>query len=136
MANVLYNAINSIRQFFRKNVKVPYYYIPPCPACHGMSTGQYVKLHRDYVADWMIDEALMNGEIIKPVAEIPPKNCYCMICGYEWTGRAETKFFNALEIEEQKQLRQTTSLLNIRKEGEKQKKENLVTSFFTRRMKI
>ena len=99
--------MNRVKEFFKNNIKVPYYFVPKCPSCGSYCTGRYVKNHRATENDWMVKESLKNGELIKPIPEILDKTTFCIKCGFEWKG-AVTKYYLSLnEIEKQKVIRNT-----------------------------
>lgn len=111
---------------FKKIIRKPYYYVPPCPACKSYLTGRFVLLHRNIETEWMIDEALRNGEIINPQPEIPRHNAFCLNCDYTWLEDIRLKLFTIARISEEKENRSTNIILKDRylKNNEAEKERN------------
>lgn len=105
---------------YRKIVKKPYYYVPPCPHCRSRMTGRYVRAHRATETDWMITESLKNGELIEPVPEIVDETCFCSYCGHSWKGYIETRMLTLEEISEEKRARKTNDILKVRLDEERE----------------
>jgi len=113
---------------FKNIIKAPYYYVRPCPFCKSNVTGYFIKLRRDNVSDWQINEALRHGEIVKPIEEVGNKNCFCLNCQEMWSDTVEMKLLTLKEIENEKTLRRTRELLNRRiyEEREAEKKDHSI----------
>lgn len=112
--------------WFRKHIKKPYYYVPPCPNCGSKITGRYIKLNRDTVSDWQVAESLKNGEIVKPLlmesrTGSVPNAAFCLSCEHEWDPEISLQFFSLAEIEEQKDLRHTREMYTEFAEDKKEK---------------
>ncbi len=92
-------------------IRKPYYYVPACPCCKSMSTGYYVK--EDSVdPTFTVREGLKNGELVLASKEIPYENAFCLECGFSWHYPLKLKFLTLKQIEEQKQLRNTSAFYN------------------------
>ena len=104
----------SFLKIIKKIIKRPYYYVSPCPVCKSRMTGRYIRLWRDTEAQWQINESLRNGELVRPVAELLPRNCFCADCDYEWWENVELQFFSLEQIDEEKKARLTREILNER----------------------
>ena len=92
-----------------KKLKIHMYkYVPPCPKCHSVCTGRYVRTpmtkgDRDY----MEIETLKYGEIVRFINRTPTKNLFCVDCDYTWHGLVETRWYNMEEIEREVEQRGT-----------------------------
>jgi hypothetical protein len=95
-------------------IRKPYYYVPPCPVCGSAVTGRLVSDHRYNEIQWMINDALKNGELIRPVPKIGAQNCFCLSCGSEWYTETRLMMFSRDQIEEQKKIRHTDEILRQR----------------------
>ena len=117
--------MNSLKKFVYKYIKKPYYYVPPCPVCGSKVTGRIVSgNHRATERNWMINEALRNGELVLPKIDVEEQNCFCNDCGAAWEQTVELKFLSLDEIAEQKRIRHTSEMLEERyNEIEKEKAE-------------
>lgn len=118
---------------FDKFIYKPYYYISPCPCCNSKMTGYFVKAHRHVEIEWMTNEALRNGELIKPQVEIPFKNVFCIECGYTWHEVVSLHFFSLERIKQEKKNRFTNEILSDRytaiAEEKKSERSNILTPF-------
>ena len=129
--NILDNAIFAkLKKFIMK----PYYYVPPCPICKSAMTGTFVTAHRATDTNWMINEALRNGEIVKPVEKMPSEaNAFCLDCGYTWYAPIHMKMVPISEIENEIVRRHTQEILQIRyaeqAEEEKGRSWNVVSRY-------
>lgn len=99
----------------KKIIRLPYYYVPPCPVCGSYITGHFMKSHRKTDYEWQIDESLSNGEIVDFKSNVGNINAFCVSCGYEWSEIIELKFFTLERIEEEKERRGTSVLLTQRR---------------------
>ena len=115
---------SKIKTFFLRHIKKPYYMVPPCPVCQSPVTGRYVRLSRDNVTEWQMDEALAAGELIQPISEMSPRNCFCVNCGYEWIGDVTFKLYSLEEINKQKIIRHTREILTERKKIQREEYRN------------
>jgi hypothetical protein len=93
-------------------IRLPYYYVRPCPACESRVTGYLLK-DTPYSNDRFKDqvEALKHGEIVKVVPDVPEENCYCLECGFTWQERVPLKMMPMSRIDEEKKERQTAKIL-------------------------
>jgi hypothetical protein len=123
------NIFSRIAAWFKRVIHVPYYYVPPCPVCNSRITGRYLRVHRDTVSDWEIDESLRNGEIAKPNITGAPQNAFCLDCGYEWIADIELKFFSLARRDEEKTARHTREVYKIRSADHKEDKRNMKGPF-------
>lgn len=98
----------------KKIIKVPYYYVGKCPHCGSMVTGRYVKAARKTDNEWMLDQALKNGEILKTIPELIGANCFCLECGQNFSYPVQRKMLTLAEIKEEKLQRHTIEILNDR----------------------
>ncbi len=119
-----------IRALFDKIIWVPYYYVPPCPKCKSLLTGRFIKVHRDIENEWAMKEALRNGELVKPVEEIPDDyDSICFECDHMFYGPVELKIVPMSRIRKEKQLRGTNEILgcinDYYKENAKEPKRGL-----------
>lgn len=113
-------------------IKKPYYYVPPCPVCHSDMTGHYVlaQNHRKNDIEWMINDSLKNGELIKLVNRIDEQNCFCVICQTEWYSDISMQFKSLNYIEKEKEKRHTEEILEDRlSEVKKAKAKGLIGLF-------
>ena len=126
--------MSKIKHFFNKIIKKPYYYVPPCPCCGSHITGKFVKMRGTYETDWMINEALRNGELIAPVPEVLEHTAYCVECDHTWNAYIPMKMLTQEEIQQQKILRMTNEILSARyaqiKELEKKKNKSPIIGSF------
>ena len=116
-------------------IKKPYYYVPPCPSCGSHVTGRFVRMRGQNDNDWMINEALKNGELISLVPEVLNKTAYCVECDYTWYTDIQLKFLNNEQIKEQKTERYTNEALTMRMNAlaeEKKKKKGLISRLIKR----
>ena len=87
-------------------LKVPQYYVPPCPACKSRCTGRYMR--KPLMEGWYVEEkSLENAEIVRFVKREPVKNCFCVDCGHEWGQMVSVRFITKEELEEEKEARGT-----------------------------
>lgn len=105
---------------YKSLIRKPYYYVPPCPSCNSRMTGRFVRLHREVETEWMIDEALRNGELIDPQPDLPHDNAFCVECGYTWMEDIPVKFLSLSQIAEEKAARHTSTILKGRYERHKE----------------
>ncbi len=102
----------TIKAIIEKIIRVPYYYVPPCPICGGWMTGRYIKMHRNVENEWAVKEALKNGELVKPVMHLPDdRDCICYICNISFDGPSKLKFISLRERNEERQRRNTDTIL-------------------------
>lgn len=97
--------------FWGKIIKVPYYYVPPCPSCGSKMTGRYVKMHREVDDNYILETSLKNGEIISMQPEVPAHNLFCAECGFEWTGDVEASMISLDEQKKERLARHTDEML-------------------------
>ena len=113
--------------FVRGKIRVPYYYVPACPYCGCPATGRYVKMHLDTDTEWMINEALKNGELVKPLSEIGENNVFCLDCGHEWKYPISVRMISLDRLAEEKKKRLTVQILTQRlNEDRENEKKNAV----------
>ena len=98
-----------------RNIKIrPYYYVGQCTKCGSEVTGRYVRTHRTTENEWMIDEALKNGELVRPITEILGDNCFCLECGEDFNAPVEFRLISTNELKEEKIKRHTVEFLSER----------------------
>lgn len=124
---------NPLKQI-RNKVKVPYYYIPPCPRCKSVRTGRLMKYHRTTNDEYINKASLKNGELIKFVPEVDPDHdLFCADCGFTWSEYISVQWYTQDQIDEEKRKRGTISQLDDvikeEKEEEKNQKHGIVHSF-------
>ncbi len=113
-----------LREIARKYIKKPYYDVPVCPKCGSPVTGRFVQMHRKTETDWMINESLRNGELVKPADDIPGLlNAFCLECGYVWGADISIRMLSLKQIDEQKRIRHTSQILEERMEEEANRKK-------------
>ncbi len=102
-----------------------YYNVPRCPACNSRMTGRYIKSSGE--DEQIIEDALKNGELVKPVkVAIPTDNCFCIDCGFEWSQEIPVSFVTSKQIAKEGNERGTFEILAAR-QIEKEEKEELKT---------
>lgn len=106
--------IGKIKGFLYSKVKKPYYYVDTCPECGSFRTGRFVKYRDITNTEWMINEALRNGELIEPLPEVPFQNCFCADCELIWHQDIEMRMITLEEMKKQKELRGTNFILKER----------------------
>ena len=111
-----------------------YYMVPKCPECGSQRTGRYVKrpfTQRD--CDYMMEESLKNGEIIRFKKQEPVQNAFCMQCGHTWAQRINVVRLTSDEIEDEIMKRKTDYLLNeyLEKNPVQEKQKSLFGGFFS-----
>lgn len=114
----------------KKMIKLPYYYVDNCPSCGSRVTGRYVKASRPVDNEWMIDQALKNGELLKTVPEVLGPNCFCLECGQNFSFPVQRKMLTIDEIKEEKIERHTVEILNDRLSDEYHQKATGVLGLF------
>lgn len=128
--------MKKIRKLLNEYVKKPYYYVPPCPRCGSHITGKFVRMRGTHDTDWMITEALRNGELIAPVPEILEDTAYCVECDHTWNAQISMQMLTQEEIQQQKVLRMTNQILAARysqiKEEEKKKNRGFIIGSFAK----
>lgn len=115
--------LQDITKKFKKLLRKPYYFVPPCPKCGSRATGRYVR--ESSSSDWIIGEALRHGELVRP-AKGKENVAFCLECNYEWSEYIQMEWFTLEEIEEEKSARMTEPILQEykleqRKERKKEK---------------
>ncbi len=79
-----------------------YKYVPPCPECGSFCVGRYVKEpFREEDMDYMEEQCLKYGEIVRFCESIPHDNLFCVECDHEWHGIVETKWLSKIELEQE-----------------------------------
>lgn len=125
-----------IKDFLKRIIKKPYYYVSPCPLCESEITGRFVPLHREVDTEWVIKESLKNGEIVNPIKDIEEHNCFCAECDATWFEPISLKMFSLKKIEEEKDKRFTREILKgieeEKEEEERLKQNNGITGMFTK----
>lgn len=106
------------KNFYRKFIPCLYYNVPKCPSCDSYCTGRFVKFHRDTVNDWVVIEALQNGEIVVPIIDPPDDNCVCLDCGFTWEQEIKLEIVSLESVDKQKNLRGTNAFLQEKYEQE------------------
>ena len=87
-------------------LRIPHYYVPPCPNCGSACTGRYVR-HPFVEAEYYEEKSLKNAEIVRFVAKEPVKNCFCVDCGHEWGKTIDISFITKDELKKEHELRGT-----------------------------
>lgn len=113
---------NDIKHKIKSIIKKPYYFVPPCPVCNSAMTGRYVPMHRDNDIEWIINDSLKNGELVKPVNKISEQNCFCVVCQSEWYSDVHMELMSLDFIEKEKEKRHTAEILEDRMSEEKKSK--------------
>lgn len=128
--------MKKLRRVIGSVIKKPYYYVPACPNCGSHITGKFVRMRGAHDTDWMINEALRNGELIAPVPEVLEDTAYCVECDYTWKAEIQCLMMKQEEIDRQKILRMTNEILASRyaqiKEEEKKKNRTPIIGGFSR----
>ncbi|MCR5670688.1 MAG: hypothetical protein K6G10_06750 [Butyrivibrio sp.] len=101
-----------------KLIKKPYYYVGNCPHCGSPITGRYVKMHRKTDAEWQIDEALKNGELVRVRTELIGSNCFCLSCDSDFAYPVQFKLLSIEDIKGEKLKRHTAEILTERMQDE------------------
>lgn len=109
----------NIKRIFKKIIRVPYYYVPPCPSCGSRATGRYLKSHRAPDDEYIADASLKNGEVVILRPEVPGNNAFCLTCGCEWPEYVEARFMTLEKIDEEKAARSTKEIMAHEKEEKK-----------------
>lgn len=92
----------TIKDRLRKARIHMYKYVPPCPECGSFCVGRYVKEpFREEDRDYMEEQSLKYGEIIRFCDSIPGENLFCVECDHEWHGYVETKWISKEELEQE-----------------------------------
>lgn len=112
-----------IKELLKKIIRVPYYYVPPCPFCGSKMTGRYLKSHWAADDEYVADTSLKNGELVVFRPEIPSKNVFCVNCGHDWTEYIESRFMTLEEIDKEKAARSTNEIRAQEREEKKGKKK-------------
>ena len=99
-----------------KNLKIhSYYYVPVCPVCGSQMTGRFILDHRTNDINYIINDALKHGELVRPVGEIPEhKNAFCVECDNEWLADIKFMFISKNQLSEEKRERNTYEILKER----------------------
>ena len=110
-----------------KNIKKPYYYVPPCPNCGANATGRYLKSTSNYNNDWILKESLKNGEIVSFLPEVDDEyQCFCLECDEPFNAEPKLMMLSKERIENQKILRGTKEMYALLdEERRKEEKETL-----------
>lgn len=107
-------------------LRKPYNYVPPCPACGDRMTGTYFNNSDVSQVNWIIEEALRNGELLKPGTEDQESLAFCCNCGFEWEHKRTTQWLTLSEIDREKSARQTVEILSQRLSEKQPKKTGSV----------
>lgn len=99
------------------------YDVPDCPSCKSPMTGHFVKYHKHY-SEWMIKDALQNGEIISLTSDEKDDNLFCSECGFTWYEPLPIKIHSLSYIEKERIRKHTGELLTAFEEEEKEKGKN------------
>lgn len=100
-----------------------YYNVPKCPACNSRMTGRYIKSSGE--DEQIIEDALKNGELVKPVkVAIPQDNCFCIDCGFEWSQEIPVSFVTSKKIAIEGIERGTFEILAARQHEKEEKEEH------------
>lgn len=100
---------------YKKLVHKAYYYVPDCPECGSHRTGRFFKDRLTADTDWIINDALKNGELMEPAPEIDPeKQLFCLDCCHTWTEPVYMRLLSLNEIEEEKRRRGTFDILKAK----------------------
>lgn len=87
-------------------LKSIYYYVRPCPKCGSRCTGRFIK--RPYVdSDFVEQESLKHGEIVRFASTVPEKNCFCVDCGFEFKYTVRTRLLTKDQILDEQRERGT-----------------------------
>ena len=109
----------------KAKIRMPYYYVPPCPYCGSVRTGRFVEYRRDTQDQYTEKMSLKNGELIQFVAKIDPEaSFFCADCGTTWSEYAPMKWFTMEEIEEEKKKRGTAAYYTETIEEEKDERKH------------
>lgn len=115
------NLIDKIKSVIR----IPYYYVPPCPICGSVRTGRYVRIHSVVNDEYSNKMSLKNGELTKFTNSVDPdKQFFCSSCGAEWSELSSIKWLSLAQIDEEKKKRETGGLLDELLNEEKEEKKN------------
>ncbi len=111
----------SKRRSLKDIIRLPYYYVPPCPACGNRMTGRFVKAHRAPDAEYIENMSLKNGELTMVYPPGGKYNCFCALCGFTWNSPIYAKWFTLNEIGEEKIARNIDRILREKKNDEIEK---------------
>ena len=107
-----------------------YYDVPPCPKCGSYRTGRYIRYPRTKEnAEYMIEQSLKHGEIIRFLEKEPIKNAFCEDCGHRWSWSVKVNLVSQEYILKQIEKRKLQEDIN---QLEKEKKEKPKAGFFKR----
>ena len=117
---------------YKKLIKLPYYYVPPCPNCGSRATGRMIKANRQRSFEWVFVEALKNGELVAPASENFQKNLFCNACGHTWEGPVRQFWLTKEQIVYEKEIRGTDPLLQqkLNEIAEENKHKGLLKKMF------
>ena len=102
-----------------------YYNVPKCPACNSRMTGRYIKSSDE--DEQIIEDALRNGELVKPIKiAIPENNCFCIDCGFEWAQEIPVSFVTSNQIAIEGAERGTFEILAARQIEKDEKEESKI----------
>lgn len=121
---------------FKHIMRMPYYYVPPCPKCKSVRTGRFVKFHSSVNDKYSSKMSLKNGELIQFTNRVDPeKQFFCLDCGCEWSEYSPIRWLTLEEIDKEKKKRSTDELLdnfiqNEEEEKAKPKKGGVIFNAF------
>lgn len=108
----------------KRIIKVPYYYVPPCPECRSPRTGRFMKFHSSVNDKYSSKMSLKNGELINFTNRVDPnRQFFCLDCGCEWSEYSSIRWLTLEELDEEKKKRGTDELLDNFIENEHKEKE-------------
>lgn len=95
-----------------QKIRMPYYYVAPCPKCGSRMTGRFIRDHRTNDITWVIQSALRHGELVRAMPELPQyADSFCLSCDNVWFSNNGLRWFTADQIREEKRARHTIEIL-------------------------
>lgn len=122
--------LDKMKEFLDSVIRKSYYYVGMCPRCKSCKTGRFIKYSNTTNTEWVINEALRNGELVEPVPELGKYNCFCAECQAIWYEDVKLMFLSKSKIKEEKEKRGTIFLLKER--YDEMKAEEKKKTFFAR----
>ena len=121
--------LERIIKYIRSHIRVPYYYVRPCPVCGSEMTGRIMRSSNSTTELWQRIEALKSGELIRHTPVKTKDNTFCLSCNFEWAGRIPLRFITMEEREKEKEKRMTKYILAYAMEEDRKNKDGLSGPF-------
>ena len=117
------NSLRKIKNFIENFPIHSYYEVPTCPNCNSPITGRYCREYQKEDKGWAKKEALLHGELIVPVKDVPICNFFCLDCDYNWAGDVKFKLISAKEMKRQRMIKSTGTMYQQYVEQEEEEKK-------------